>query len=395
MRLSSYFKFRLPEGSDPVNVEDFNENFEEIDTKLNEVANKAGDVSKGTVFTETAKSRENLASGDTMATIIGKLMRWLADLGTAAFCGVANNDNTEAAGYVADARVLKTHKTALDKHEEELGGLYFGTDGNGKWGFKTSKNGAVTAFRKPAGNASVGDVLSGKTFANASNDSLTGTMPNRGAWTGETTGNENVAIPAGYHNGSGYVSGAGAYNAGVAAADSKVNKESASYKDGYNEGYMSFLGGSTISNTICTDFGGNVGAGLQYDPLWTERKFDETNTFEIPKKYNGGTLYALDVTVKHSGMETYGQAYSASGSYKLMNYDGTDIAAGSYDTTGQDVDYVNIDFMSKPYDTNGDVLKMLIKASGRVRLETSMGGNEWARATMQFTVVAKYKVPKA
>ena len=39
MRLSSYFKFRLPEGSDPVNVEDFNENFEEIDTKLNEVAN--------------------------------------------------------------------------------------------------------------------------------------------------------------------------------------------------------------------------------------------------------------------------------------------------------------------------------------------------------------------
>ncbi len=239
MRLSYYFKFRLPEGSDPVNVEDFNENFEEIDKKLNEVANKAGDVSKGTVFAETAKSRENLASGDTMATIIGKLMRWLADLGTAAFCGVANNDNTEAAGYVADARVLKTHKTALDKHEEELGGLYFGTDGSGKWGYKTSKNGAVTAFRKPAGNASVGDVLSGKTFANASNDSLTGTMPNRGAWTGETTGNGNVAIPAGYHNGSGYVSGAGAYNAGVAAADGRVSEDSKSYKSGYEAGKAS------------------------------------------------------------------------------------------------------------------------------------------------------------
>lgn len=216
MRLSSYFKFRLPEGSDPVNIEDFNENFEEIDKKLNEVANKAGDVSKGTVFAETAKNRENLASGDTMDKVVGKLMRWLSDLSDAAFCKVANNDMTETEGYVADARVLKTHKTALDKHEDELGGLYFGTDGSGKWGYKTSKNGAVTAFRKPAGNASVGDVLSGKTFANASEDSLTGAMVNRGAWTGATTGNGDVTIPAGYHNGSGYVSGAGAYNAGVA-----------------------------------------------------------------------------------------------------------------------------------------------------------------------------------
>ena len=216
MRLTSYFKFRLPEGSDPVNVEDFNANFEEIDTKLNDAANKAGDVSKGKVFAEAAGNRENLASGDTMAKIVGKLMRWLADLRTAAFCEVVNSDLTETAGYVADARVLKKHKNALDKHEEELGGLYFGTDGSGKWGYKTSKNGAVTAFRKPAGNASVGDVLSGKTFANASSDSMTGTMPNRGAWTGETTGNENVTIPAGYHNGSGYISGAGAYNAGIA-----------------------------------------------------------------------------------------------------------------------------------------------------------------------------------
>lgn len=229
MRLSSYFKFRLPEGSDPVNIEDFNENFEEIDAKLNEVANKAGDVSKGTVFAEMAKSRENLASGDAMDKVVGKLMRWLADLKTAAFCEVANNDLTETAGYVADARVLKMHKNALDKHDEELSGLYFGTDGSGKWGYKTSKNGAVTAFRKPAGNASVGDVLSGKTFANASEDSLTGTMVNRGAWTGETTGNENVAIPAGYHNGSGYISGAGAYNAGVADGKQAVKNSPNDY----------------------------------------------------------------------------------------------------------------------------------------------------------------------
>lgn len=259
-------------------------------------------------------------------------------------------------------------------------------------------------------------VLEGYTAvtSDSDDDAADGTMKNRGALNWNES-NTTKTVDAGYYSGGtldsrpSYNKGVSdadgrvntdsesykkGYESGTADADGRVNKDSASYEDGYNDGYMSFLGGSTINNTICTDFGGNVGAGLQYDPLWTERKFDETNTFEIPKKYNGGTLYALDVTVKHSGMETYGQAYSASGSYKLMNYDGTDIAAGSYDTTGQDVDYVNIDFMSKPYDMNGDVLKMLIKASGRVRLETSAGGNEWARATMQFTVVAKYKIPK-
>lgn len=66
---------------------------------------------------------------------------------------------------------------------------------------------------------------------------ITGTMANKGAWTGATTGNGNVVIPAGYHNGSGYVSGAGAYNKGVSDADGRPNVNSANYKAGYNQGY--------------------------------------------------------------------------------------------------------------------------------------------------------------
>ena len=71
-----------------------------------------------------------------------------------------------------------------------------------------------------SGNATAAQVLSGRTFSNASGIGLTGTMTNRGAWTGATTGNGNVTIPAGYHNGNGYISGAGAYNAGVKAGSS-------------------------------------------------------------------------------------------------------------------------------------------------------------------------------
>lgn len=47
---------------------------------------------------------------------------------------------------------------------------------------------------------------------------------NKGAWTGATTGSGNVTIPAGFHNGSGYVSGSGAYNAGCKAKSAHTLK---------------------------------------------------------------------------------------------------------------------------------------------------------------------------
>jgi hypothetical protein len=56
-----------------------------------------------------------------------------------------------------------------------------------------------------AGNAQPSDVLSGKTFTNDSGEQV-GTMPNHGAII-FTPGTSNQPIPAGYHNGSGYVQG--------------------------------------------------------------------------------------------------------------------------------------------------------------------------------------------
>lgn len=72
--------------------------------------------------------------------------------------------------------------------------------------FKTSADATATPS----------DIMAGKTAYNGT-ILMTGTIPDKGAWTGETTGSGNVAIPAGRHNGNGYVSGAGAYNAGVSA----------------------------------------------------------------------------------------------------------------------------------------------------------------------------------
>lgn len=57
------------------------------------------------------------------------------------------------------------------------------------------------------GTAGVGDVLSGKTFTNASNVGATGTMTNNGAVNKSlNTSTTSYTVPAGYHNGSGKVS---------------------------------------------------------------------------------------------------------------------------------------------------------------------------------------------
>lgn len=66
-------------------------------------------------------------------------------------------------------------------------------------------NGNFKTFRQPTGNASTGDVLSGKTFANANNDSLTGSMTNNYAVSATINPGGSYTIPAGYHNGSGKV----------------------------------------------------------------------------------------------------------------------------------------------------------------------------------------------
>lgn len=52
----------------------------------------------------------------------------------------------------------------------------FGVDSNGKYGYYKVGADTVTPFRNPTGSAQAGDVRVGKTFSNANNDNITGTM---------------------------------------------------------------------------------------------------------------------------------------------------------------------------------------------------------------------------
>lgn len=54
-------------------------------------------------FNDTG-TRENIASGESLKTMLGKIKKWFADMGNAAFRAVANNLTTESAGsHVLDA----------------------------------------------------------------------------------------------------------------------------------------------------------------------------------------------------------------------------------------------------------------------------------------------------
>lgn len=73
------------------------------------------DTSTQMVF-ETASKRENIASNEKMNTILGKIAKWFADLGTAGFKGVSNTLTQAADGYVLDARQGKVlDEKKLDK----------------------------------------------------------------------------------------------------------------------------------------------------------------------------------------------------------------------------------------------------------------------------------------
>lgn len=95
------------------------------------------------------KERSNLTYKDKLPVIFGKLSKWYADLRPVAWSGsysdltnkptipegaaanyqVANNDTTEAEGFVADARIVRTHGLEIDGLSRDLGGCSLEQDG--------------------------------------------------------------------------------------------------------------------------------------------------------------------------------------------------------------------------------------------------------------------------
>lgn len=165
MKLTEFFRLRMPDGTDPVNIEDFNDNFEVIDKELKKRISSGESASDVTVEFEAAESRQSLKSGEKLSVLMGKAHRFFTDLKTVAFSGkygdlserptlggaagykVADNDTTNNSEFLATARVAYEHGQEIDALSRDLGGLSFGQDADGNWGYKAGGADTVTPFK--------------------------------------------------------------------------------------------------------------------------------------------------------------------------------------------------------------------------------------------------------
>ena len=124
MKLTTNYRLQKPEKTDPVNVDDLNNNMDAVDSKMHDIETGSNTPS----FTQ-ADARANIVPGENTATLFGKISKFFADLNTVAFSGsfadlinrpaitgmtAVNNDTTTDEGSVADARIVKTHGDEID-----------------------------------------------------------------------------------------------------------------------------------------------------------------------------------------------------------------------------------------------------------------------------------------
>lgn len=84
-----------------------------------------GDINDSQATFTQSETRTNIVSGEKGSVIFGKIKKWFADLGTAAFCTVANNATTTAANTVLDGRMGKTLQNGIDVINNNLNAANF------------------------------------------------------------------------------------------------------------------------------------------------------------------------------------------------------------------------------------------------------------------------------
>ena len=94
-----------------------------------------------------AANRENIRSGETYRVIFGKIMKYLSEVGNAAYVGLANNCTTTIAGFALDARQGKELMDRINELNRDLGGLAFAQDADGNWGYKAGGADTVIPFK--------------------------------------------------------------------------------------------------------------------------------------------------------------------------------------------------------------------------------------------------------
>lgn len=189
MLTTTNYGLQKPEDTDPANQAVFNSNMDKIDAELKKRI-QGEDVTKFvTPSFSQASVRENVKSGETLATLFGKIMKWFSDLKAGAFSGVRNDLTATASGEVLDARQGKALSDKIDGIKQSF------QAGCSKIAAAVSSNGVATSNNagvdtivgnigniRSGGNAGSYDIVAGKNAYSGKN-LVNGSLPEKGAVT--------------------------------------------------------------------------------------------------------------------------------------------------------------------------------------------------------------------
>ena len=214
MQYTENLNLKKPDGTDVVNIGDINSNMDILDVQITNKVDKVADKQLST-NDYTAAEKNKLAGIEAgankytnadlpNASVTAKGIVQLSD---------ATNNNSTTLSATANA-VKKAYDRANQAFQSASDGKIQiataitgkGVDARGSDTFLILANKIEQIVTDPSDDATAVavDLLSGKT-AYSKNQKITGTMPNIGTVIITPHDTDNVPIPMGYHNGSGYV----------------------------------------------------------------------------------------------------------------------------------------------------------------------------------------------
>ena len=223
MKLTTNYGLKKPEGTDVVNIDDFNDNADVLDAKVkileDVVTETKKSVSDGKTLLAAAITAKRVAAAatDTFAQLAAKIGQIILGSGNATAADVlasktfTNSTGVEQIGTMVNRGAVSQALNA--------GGSYTVPSGYHNGGGTVTANSLAS---QTSATAIASQILSGIT-AWVNGIKITGSMSNQGAVSQSLTINGTYTVPAGYHNGSGKVTqsittkGAATYTPGTAA----------------------------------------------------------------------------------------------------------------------------------------------------------------------------------
>lgn len=183
--------------------------------------------------------------------------------------------------------------------------------------------------------AEVGDVLNGKTFFAGDYHIKTGTMPNKGAWNDSVAMNGSVTIPAGYHNGSGKVSGPNITDNGAWGATINPGS-SVTIPAGYHNG-----SGKVVSTSVSVSSSGGSNS------VWT---YGDSTTVTVAASFSGSPRNCYAYLSSVTGVRFYDNSIGnisigspwISGNTAYVNVTGNKNTSGVAQMWGANVTFIFI-----------------------------------------------------